>query len=76
MTDNKSTTNQKIKKLTKENAELKEMLKLAMATINSVCYCLSGNCNHCAYDCDKDKCDNNDGFKWVHEDKIKKLIGE
>lgn len=67
--------NDAVKKAEKENKELKEMLKTALTTVNSVCYCLSGNCNHCAYDSDKDECDNSDGFKWVHEKQALKLIG-
>lgn len=62
-------------KLKKENAELKSMLKLAMTDINSTFYCLSEYCDYCAYDCDKDACNNSEGFKWVHEEQALKLIG-
>lgn len=65
-----------IEQLKQENAELKAMLKQAMATINSLCYCGSGNCNHCTYNCDDYACHDSEGFKWVHENKIIKLIGE
>lgn len=64
-----------IELLKQENAELRAMLKTALITIDTICYCGSGNCNYCAYERCIDKCDNSDGFKWVHNDRIKKLIG-
>lgn len=65
-----------LKPLKKENKELKEMLKTALTAINSLCYCGSDNCNYCKYDYDVNGCNNSNGFKWVHGDEAKKLIGD
>lgn len=70
-----STTEQEINKLTKENKELKAMLKTALTTINSLCYCGSENCHYCAYVNDYYACNDSEAFKWEYEYKVKKLIG-
>lgn len=68
-------SNETIEAMATEIENLKEMLKTALSTINHLCFCGSENCELCVYDNNIDECDNSDGFKWIYEDKIKKLIG-